>query len=353
MVFTVLLLLTICMIVNGQENQDSTKVEHGGFFNNLGFDINARSQFNVWFSSEDRDDDEYSGAAINYETEGIQTWKIAGDLKWKGRNFIGGSFERPFHDTPEQREIIKKTTEIQTSLESYLFYLQLPFLRSFTKNAFVDFLSDWRFDYRRYLFYGKGISVEPAVFVARNGEQSFLNINESFRFKSSFQDWDLTYLFASHKNGGLFRIGIYWSQINKPYETRYSIMTDTLEYAQVTETKLSGFGGMFDIEAPFLRFILKAGSAKFESMGKLEGYDPFQNTGSFDFLLYLRWWTTIDLLDNSKGHSVNKLTIKPIFTGQFRADYLSTSTINESIYEDEFTMDIILDVGISISWLYF
>ncbi len=339
--------------MNNTEISDSTLTSTNSFLGNLGFDINARSQFNVWFNSEDRDNDEYSGAAINYESEGIQTWKIAGDLKWKGRNFLGGSFERPFYDTPQQREIIRKTTEIQTSLESYLFYLQLPFLSDLTNNFFVNFLSLWRFDYRRYLFYGKGISVEPAMFISRSGEQSFINVDENFRFKSSFQDWDLTFLFAAIRNGGIFRLGIYWSQINKPYETRFSVFTNNVEAAQIIETKLTGFGGVFDIEAPFLRFILKAGSAKFESLGKLEGYDPFQNTGSFDFLLYLRLWTTFDLIDGSKGHSVNKLSIKPIFTGQFRADYLSTSSINESIYEDEFTMDIILDVGISISWLYF
>lgn len=342
------------VVINGQENNDTNETRSNSFFNNLGFEINANTQFNTWFTSEDRDNDEYAGEAINYETEGVQTWNIAANLKWKGKYFIGGRFERPFRDTPEQREIIEKTTETQTALESYLFYLQLPFLRAFTKNSFVDFLSKWRFDYRRYLFYGRGISVEPAIFLDRNSNQTLLNVDESFRFKSSFQDWDLTYLIAKNKHGGLFRLGLYWIQINKPYETRYSINIDYMtDAAQIIETKLTGFGGVFDIEAPFLRCILKAGSAKFESIGKLEGQDPFKNTGSFDFLVYLRWWTHINLIDISDKNRVHKLTIKPTLTGQFRGDYLSTSGIDKSIYEDELTMDIILDVGISINWLYY
>lgn len=353
LLFTFCIFIISSSVLSGQVNYDSTKTSSGGFLSNLGFEIDARSHFNAWFSSEDRDDDEGAGEAIDYETEGVQTWKIAGDLKWNRINFIGGSFEQPFHDTPEQREIIEKTTETQTSLESYLFYLQLPFLQNLTDNAFVAFLSEWRFDYRRYLFHGKGISVEPAVFLDKDGNQTFLEIDDIFRFKSSFQDWDFTYPIFSNERGGTIRLGIYWSQINKPYETRFSIFKDDVEYAQVIEAKISGFGGVCDIETSFLRFILKAGSAEFSSIGKIEGRDPFTNTGSFDFLLYLRLWATIDVFDMSTSHKTHRLSIKPIVTGQFRADYLDTSSLTAGIIEDEFTMDIILDAGISISWLYY
>ncbi len=136
---------------------------------NLGFEARGETRFNWWFNSDDDDSEEYTGHAIDYNSEGLQTWQVSGAITWAEEPLIGGSYERPFHDTPEQRELIKKTTRSEISLNRYLIYLQLPILREFSDAPLIEFLSQVRLDYTRRQFYGRGEAVEPAVYVSRDG----------------------------------------------------------------------------------------------------------------------------------------------------------------------------------------
>jgi len=321
------------------------------FWNKIGFQTQGQTQFNWWFTSDDDDDEEYTGHAIDYDVEGLQTWSASGAITWNSMPLFGGSMERPFRDTPRQREILKKTTEIQFSIERYLLFLQLTFLRDFTDSGLIAFLSGLRLDYYRHLFFGRGEAVETALFVPRSGEELLLSRYDEFRFKALFQDWNFSFLSYGTHPRGVFRFGLYRSQINKPHETTMMVFLDEGDAALVMETELTAYGIFVDIESRILHSIIKIGTADFKSMAQTETYDPFKSKGGFDFQFYLKMQAPFALF---RGPSLpyNGFYITPQAGIQFRADYLNTPDQPGIQDVGELSMDIILMAGITIEWLF-
>jgi hypothetical protein len=313
----------------------------------LGFEARGETKFNWWFNSDDDDSEEYTGHAIDYHSEGLQTWQVSGAITWDQDPVFGGSIERPFKDTPEQQELIKKTTESEMSLNRYLIYLQLPFLREFSNAPLIEFLSHVRVDYTRRQFYGRGEAEESAIYVPRDGELLILSPEDEFSYKTVFQDWNISLL-----RTGYFRFGVYRSQINKPYEanTEVSIEGSGLN-ALVMETKLTSYGIFMDVKSRSVHAIVKLGKVDFESMASTDKYDPaIFNESGIDFQTFLNFTPPFTLF-SGPGLSENGFFITPHFGFEFRMDLIEKTDQNGNDI-GELSMDIILMTGLNVEWYF-
>ncbi len=314
---------------------------------NLGFELQGETKFNWWFNSDDDDSEEYTGHAIDYHSEGLQTWQVSGAITWDEDPLFGGSIERPFDDSPEQREIIKKTTESQFSLNRYLIFLQLPFLRDFSDAPLIRFLSQVRVDYTRRQFYGRGEAVESAVYVPREGEALLLSAQDEFSYKTTFQDWTISLLKTGH-----FRFGVYRSQINKPFETNSEVPFEgTGLNALVMETKLTSYGLFADVKSRTIHSMIKLGTVDFESMASTKEYDPaIFNESGIDLQIFLNITTPFTVF---RGPSLpqNGFFITPHFGFEFRADFID-KTDEKGNDIGELSMDIILMTGLNVEWYF-
>ena len=74
----------------------------------LGFELSAGARSTWWFTGDDDDGEETVGSAIDYFAEPAQSWWVGGQLLVMGVPMLGASVQRPFDDSPEQREIIER-----------------------------------------------------------------------------------------------------------------------------------------------------------------------------------------------------------------------------------------------------
>lgn len=332
-------ILLFSSIANGQENP-------GKRFP-LGFNFEAQSQMSLWFTSDDDDNEEYTGHAIDYETDGAKTWMVAGAIKWHGQNLFGGRVIRPYSDTPEQRAILEKTTTAVTTLEDYLIYLDLLGFGYGSDNSLLRFLSGLRLDYRRNYYHGRGTAVEYSIFASRSGEMTPLDIEDTFQFQADFRDWYLSFLKLQVRPGRFFRFGGYKSVLKKPHESILEITTpDGRSRNLIVETKLSGYGGFGRIDMDSFYFLLRIGAVKFEPQGDIEEYMFYKSQGSFAMLMDLRWGPQIRLARSLN----NKIYLVPMFGLLFRADSLNSDTSGLAIIDSELSMDIILDFSLRFRW---
>ncbi len=319
----------------------------------VGTDIKARSHFSVWFTSDDDDDEEYTGHAIDYESEPVASWTVEGNLTLNKNRFFGGRIQRPFEDTPEHNIILRKNESGTSSFEDYLIYLDLLPLGVGSENGFIRFLSGLRFDYRRNYFQGIGIAVEQSVFADRNGVMTYLDLDDSFEFQADFKDWYLCILKKNIIENKYIRFGIYRSVLKKPHE---SILTASTGEGQtgdlIVDTRLTGKGVFGLIDTDSFYFLLRMGSVKFEPLGDVDQYMLYKSKGSFGMLMDLYWSPRINLSGLIGGGNISKLYLSPSMGFLFRADHMNSDTTNLAIIDSELSMDIIIDLGLRIQWLF-
>lgn len=318
----------------------------------VGTDLKARSHLSVWFTSDDDDDEEYTGHAIDYESEPVASWTVEGSLRLNNTRFLGGRIQRPFSNAPGHDMVFQKTERTTNTIEDYLIYLDLFPFGINTDNSLIKFISGLRFDYRRNFFHGTGYAVETSVFADRNGNMAYLENDDSFEFQADFKDWYLSFLKVRVIEDRYFRFGIYKSVLKKPHE---SILTATVGDDQqgtlIVDTKFSGYGAFWLIDTDALYFMLRMGSVKFEPQGDVDEYMLYKSKGSFAMLMDLAWSPRINL-SGLFGSKLNKVYLSPSMGFLFRADCLNSDTSGLAIADSELSMDIILDFGIRFQWLF-
>ena len=346
-VFLVIIILTSFF----SQTNSAGAIDIFGF--DLGTDLRARSHLSNWFTSDDDDNEEYTGQAIDYESDLVASWTIEDSLTLNKNKFFGGRIQRPFHDTPEHNIILEKTENASNAFEDYLIYLDLFPLGLNSQNSLIRFISAFRVDYRRNFFRGKGTAVEQAVFADRNGKMTFLDLHDSFEYQADFKDWYFSFLKIEIRNRRCFRFGIYKSLLKKPHESILTATTPDNETGDlIVDTKLSGYGGFWLINNDSFYFLLRMGSVKFEPLGNVDEYMLYKSKGSFGMLMDLCWSPRINLSRVVGGGEINRIYLSPSMGFLFRADYLDSDTTNLAIIDSELSMDIILDFGIRFQWLF-
>jgi hypothetical protein len=329
-----------------------TSVNAEGILGFVGLKVDAESQYSMWFTSDDDDNEENTGHAIDYDSEGAATWSIAGALRYKDGTWIGGRIQRPFGNAVHQDEILEKTTTATTSLEDYMFYLEFFPLRKISSNPFVVFLSKLRLDYRRNYYFGKGTAVETSIFANRAGEKILLNVGESFQFRADFQDWYLYIMRKRMANGGQFHFGFYRSVLKKPHESIINTSGPAPDYTNgdlVVETKITGYGLAFRLERASFYSLFRVGIVEFEPQADIKEFQLYQSKGSFAFLMDLRWTPRFNLSGTSKRHTIY---LSPTMGFLFRFDLLNSNTEGLSVIDTELSMDILIDAGLRFQWMF-
>jgi hypothetical protein len=326
----------------------------GGNPGGLGFQLTADARCAVWFTDQDNNGDTLDGYSIDYHTDVIPTWAIAALLTWKQSRLFGVSVQRPFEATTGDSDVLVKMQSPTMSIEDYLAFVRLPFLKDLSDRPYITFFSGLQLEYWRHVFHGSGEAMVQAIYAGGNADRVLLDPHDEFRFTADFQDWNLSLPLYVDPRGLEVRAGVYRSEIRKPHETILTVTAAGGTGPLIVEALMTSWGGFIALESLPFEMLLRMGAVKFEPQGHVGEYGLFDSTGSFDFLLHLRWTPHLTLSgsrDRSKGIG-RGLYLTPILGVDLRWDYLESDTSGLGIDDFELSADIVLETGLRLEWIY-
>jgi len=317
-----------------------------------GLNLEGGATYAGWFTSDDDDNEEGVGHAIDYEAGGAQSWSVGASIRYGDLDVFGLDVTRPFGETPEQQEIIEKTTSATTAAQDYIAFLQMAGILSPESSGFTRFLSGLRLDYRRFYFHGKAAAVERAVFASRESGEILLEVGDEFQYEANFEDWYFTLVRLATSDGRVIRLGAYHSVLEKPHET--------MEWAHdsggadlVVETRLTGRGIFMQGGKTSWDFLLRLGTVDFEAMGDLD-QRVYRGEGSFAMAMEFGWHPRIVLAGApaSGRFSEPRVALEPAAGFLFRADYLNPEFGEAGSADGELSMDILVEAGVRLVWRF-
>jgi hypothetical protein len=326
----------------------------GGDPRGLGFQVTTDTRYAVWLTDQDNNGDPLDGYSIDYHTDGMLTWAVAAVLTWKRDRLFGVSVQRPFEATPGDHDVLVKVESPTMSIEDYLAFLRLPFLKDLGDRPYISFLSGLQLEYWRHVFHGSGEAVTQCIFAGGNTDRMLLDPHEEFRFAADFEDWNLSLPLYVDPRGLEVRAGVYRSQIRKPHETILSVVAAGGAGPLIVEALMTSWGGFVSLESAPFEMLMRMGAVKFEPQGHVEEYGLFDSTGSFDWLLHIRWtphFTLAGSRDRSRGIG-RGLYLIPILGVDLRWDYLESDTTGLGIDDFELSADMVLETGLRLEWVY-
>ncbi len=155
---------------------------------------------------------------LNYKTEGLHTFAGEGVLGYNLDPLITISYERPFHDTPTQRELLETNTTQSGGFDKLGIGVTGKIIKVLGEKAFgkvkgkslravLAGVLSFKFRYTKERFFGEARADQPFVFLSRNGQATVntagglvaqpgatqnIAVNEKVAFKTTFEDWEYT-----------------------------------------------------------------------------------------------------------------------------------------------------------------
>lgn len=310
-----------------------------------GLALEGGAAYTGWFTSDDDDNEEGVGHAIDYKANAAQSWSASVAITRGDLDVIGFDVVYPLGDVPDQEEIIEKTDEATIALQDYLVFFQLAGLIGPESTGLTRLLAGLRLDYRRFYFNGEAETVEDAVFATSDGTPLALDPGDVFQFETNFEDWYLTLLRIGSPRGAL-RLGVYKSVLEKPHETM-EYAHGSLGSSLVVASRLEGRGAFMHGSTPTWDFMVRGGTVDFEPQGTVE-QPVFGGEGSLALAIEMQCHPRLVLMGPPADRRFNepRLSISPSFGFMFRADYLNPEDGEAGSADGELSMDIIAQAGV-------
>lgn len=133
---------------------------------------------------------------IEYDTEGLNSFSISGNIVYRKESFLSFSYARPFQDTSSQNDMFEKNTSQEGGLERFTGGIRLdPFAESlFPNNIILKKLCSLKYKYTKQLFYGEVIALTDFEYVPRDASSDGIYISgtdtilegDTIAFKTEF-----------------------------------------------------------------------------------------------------------------------------------------------------------------------
>lgn len=311
---------------------------------NLSAEVDVLQSF--WVSADDDDGDGGPNEtenvnAIDYDTVSLPVLSGRFAIKKDGYTLFSADVKRSLEDHVDQDELLQKTADDSSSLESYLLKAA-PFLM-FTGSP--DIIRNARIDYRRRLFVGTGKASNETVYFSKDGVQTDLFPGDQITVKADFKEWQLTWPVGASRSSES-RLGFYQTQTDKPNESSFytSRIGAPGTIAVVLDMDIDSKGFVWLNEGERSTLALRLGWVKFK--GNVAGTNPFDGSG-LDFAVDYEWHPL--MIDNERGFNAGFF-----FGTQFRIQF---ADINQDRVGDFFhdgseqdSLDLLFDVGFRLRY---
>jgi len=175
---------------------------------------------------------------VEYQTEGLQAWRVTAALSVDSRTLIGVGISRPFRRTMAQKEMLAVNTESRALVEEQLGYLDLlswlaatPRLRA-GEDSWLDRILGARIVVRRDLYHGRTVSLTDFTYLRGNAAIAAGTIDPehpdlvefkagaNLDFRTTFRDLRVLFpvWFALGARSNYLHFGYFQSRWEKPAE---------------------------------------------------------------------------------------------------------------------------------------
>lgn len=307
---------------------------------NMSAEVDVFQSF--WVSGDDDDgdggpDETENVNAIDYDTISLPVLSGRFAIKKDSFTLFSADVKRSLDEHVDQDELLQKTADDSSSLESYLLKAA-PFLL-FTGSP--DYIRNVRIDYRRRLFFGTGKASNETIYFSQDGTQTDLFPGDQIAVKADFKEWQLTWPVGTGNRSSGARLGFYQTQTNKPNESSFytSRIGSSMTIAVVLDMDIDSKGFVWLNEGESSTLALRVGRVKFK--GSVAGTNPFDGSG-LDFSVDYEWHPL--MIDNESGFNAG------FFLGtQFRIQFadIEQDRVGDFFHDGsgQDSLDILFDVG--------